>query len=129
MTPDPSKPHRPEIVLVVDDDVQCRRLVLRLLAELGFHTSREATSASEALSLLACERVDVVLTDWAMEDDASGSRVVDGARRAGIPVGLVYGVRPWHDEARMAALAQVSKDALTVDSLRRLMDQLLHRQR
>jgi diguanylate cyclase (GGDEF)-like protein len=52
-------------VVVVDDDADSCRVLANVLRTMG-HSCREAVSASEALSLLAAQRADVVLCDWEM---------------------------------------------------------------
>ncbi|HEX2139310.1 MAG TPA: MASE1 domain-containing protein [Woeseiaceae bacterium] len=52
-------------VLVVDDEVDARELLRRLLVEQGCHVSI-AGSAQEALALLAADSCDVLLTDIGM---------------------------------------------------------------
>ena len=62
MTSDPSKVR----VLVVDDQKNMRATTAMLLRSAGY-TAREASSAEEALSMVAAEPMDVVLTDLRME--------------------------------------------------------------
>jgi CheY-like chemotaxis protein len=61
----PSVAFRPLVVLAVDDDFLVLTNTLAMLEDLG-HTALEATSASEALELLAGSPVDLVITDQAM---------------------------------------------------------------
>jgi CheY-like chemotaxis protein len=53
------------VILVVDDDFDVRELTMTVLAEAGAKVDA-ASSASEALELLATKRFDVVVCDIAM---------------------------------------------------------------
>lgn len=53
-------------VLVVDDQDMQRLIVKRAMQKLG-HAVVEARSGNEALDVLARERVDLVISDWVME--------------------------------------------------------------
>ena len=63
------KPEMPQLngttVLVVDDDVEAGRLVVRVLMELGAD-ARAVSSVTEALRALRSFRADVVVSDIAM---------------------------------------------------------------
>lgn len=54
-------------VLVVDDQPEVRRLMLRLLERAG-HTTAEADGGAEGLRQLAAQPADVVVTDLFMPD-------------------------------------------------------------
>jgi phosphoserine phosphatase RsbU/P len=53
-------------VLVVDDQDMQRLIVRRILGKQG-HTVLEASSAEQALTVLDAHRVDVILSDWVMD--------------------------------------------------------------
>jgi two-component system chemotaxis response regulator CheY len=53
-------------VLVVDDFSTMRRIVINLLREKGFRKTLEAEDGHQALSVIAHNQVDVVLSDWNM---------------------------------------------------------------
>lgn len=55
---------RRPVVLVVDDSLVMRRLVIDALRPLGEQVIREASSAEEALEILRASDVDLVLLDW-----------------------------------------------------------------
>jgi DNA-binding NarL/FixJ family response regulator len=59
--------YRGQVVLVVDDDADLRALVRRLLEPLGY-ILREASTAAEALEVVAEERPAVVLLDVHLPD-------------------------------------------------------------
>ena len=61
----PNIAFRPLVVLAVDDDFLVLTNTLAMLEDLG-HTALEATSAIEALEVLASSPVDLVITDQAM---------------------------------------------------------------
>lgn len=58
---------RGRMVLLVDDDDNCRRLLAGLLAPLGFQL-QEAAGGVQAQAMLAAQRYDMVLSDWRMPD-------------------------------------------------------------
>jgi two-component system chemotaxis response regulator CheY len=53
-------------VLVVDDAATMRRIVRSLLRELGIKNVREAENGEMAFEDLKREKVDLVVSDWAM---------------------------------------------------------------
>ena len=81
-----------ETVLLVEDDVALRKVMVRVLPRLGY-TVIEAKNGSAAMDILASNDVDLLLTDVVMPGDISGP---DLARRAlkqyaGIKVVLATG--------------------------------------
>ncbi|MGK5012728.1 response regulator [Janthinobacterium sp. MDB2-8] len=56
---------RGRMVLLVDDDDNCRKLLAGLLAPLGFQL-QEAAGGAQAQAMLAAQRYDMVLSDWRM---------------------------------------------------------------
>ncbi|WP_434025558.1 chemotaxis response regulator CheY [Neptuniibacter halophilus] len=53
-------------ILVVDDFSTMRRIIRKLLSELGFKNIIEAEDGTKALTVLKNEHIDFVLTDWNM---------------------------------------------------------------
>jgi two-component system, chemotaxis family, chemotaxis protein CheY len=53
-------------LIVVDDSPTARKLVGRLLSELGFQKWTEAPDGERALSLIRLHPVDLVISDWNM---------------------------------------------------------------
>jgi CheY-like chemotaxis protein len=115
----------PRSVLVVDDDAQCRRLIVRLLRELGYGVTFEAPSATAALSFLARTRPGIVLTDVVMEHQDSGLEVVRRACATGVPVAVVAGAPPWSEADELRLVPCLSKEGLTLTSLHELISKLL----
>jgi CheY-like chemotaxis protein len=79
---------RGERVLVVEDDVDVRALILRILTSLGYEV-REANSARAALEVLESEaRVDLLLTDAVLPAGMSGRELAEvvSQRRPNLPV-------------------------------------------
>lgn len=68
-----------ELILVVEDDARLRRMVLEMLAELGYRTVA-VSAPSEALAVLREQRVDLLLTDIVMPQ-MSGPALAEAARR------------------------------------------------
>ena len=71
-------------VLVVDDSSVMRKMVRRALRQAGFKNLnvREACNGQEALSEVAREKVDMVLSDWNMPE-MSGIQLLRAMRRQG----------------------------------------------
>src|SRR5665213_2298020 len=81
-------------ILVVDDDLGCRRLTTRILSSFGY-TSIMAGNGVEALDVLRHEDVDLILLDLMMPemDGLSFMRVMRGESRwDGVPVLVLSGV-------------------------------------
>ncbi|MGH6828674.1 MAG: response regulator [Rhizomicrobium sp.] len=55
-------------ILVVDDNVHMRKLVITILQALGAIHLLEAESGEKAWAVLAAQNPDVVILDWVMED-------------------------------------------------------------
>lgn len=55
-------------VLVVDDFSTTRRIISRLLSQVGFTRIHQASNGIEALEHLAKNKVDLVVTDWHMPE-------------------------------------------------------------
>jgi PAS domain S-box-containing protein len=81
----------PLVVLAVDDDSLVLMNTVAMLEDLG-HRALEAMSAEEALEVLRRERVDLVVTDYAMPQ-TTGAQLADAIRAAhpGLPVILATG--------------------------------------
>ncbi len=73
--------HGQERVLLVDDDAEVRRFVVRVLLGFGY-TVHEASNGSEALALLATGiAIDLLLSDMTMPGDINGYELVRETRR------------------------------------------------
>ena len=82
-----------EVVLVVEDNEDLRKLVTRLLVSLGYRVL-EAESARSALDLLRTDKtVDLLLSDIVMPGGMSGPGLYDEAAqiRPGLPVLFMSG--------------------------------------
>ena len=86
-----------EPVLIVDDERNIRRTI-RMVLEGGGHAVHEAGTAAEAESVLARERIDVILLDVKLGEDngldllrALKAPREDGARTGDIPVVMISG--------------------------------------
>jgi DNA-binding NtrC family response regulator len=78
-------------VLVVDDDVEVRRLLVRRLSRLGYDVV-EASDGIEALALVEQETPDIVITDMSMPR-LDGAGLIEAIRRVDpeIPVIVLTG--------------------------------------
>ncbi|SIQ16328.1 response regulator [Marinobacterium stanieri] len=89
-------------VLVVDDFSTTRRIISRLLSQLGFTRIHQASNGIEALEHLAKNKVDLVVTDWHMPE-------MDGLE-------LVVNMRTHPETARVPVLmvtAESKKEQMT----------------
>ena len=81
---------RGELVMVVDDDHDVRRMAVEMLGELGYLTV-EAADAATALRLLAAHRdVKILLTDVGLPGGANGRQLADEARRRQLGLKVLY---------------------------------------
>lgn len=87
-------------VLVVDDSIGARAVVSGALASSGFITS-VASSAAEALDILAGREVEAMVVDFSMPQE-DGAELVAKVREKGltIPVVMLSGVANEDDKAR-----------------------------
>jgi len=87
-------------VLVVDDSIGARAVVSGALASSGFVTS-VASSAAEALDILAGSEVDALVVDFSMPQQ-DGAQLVAQIRERGInvPVVMLSGVATEEDKTR-----------------------------
>lgn len=106
MTPEP---HKPE-VLIIDDEVQIRRL-LRVTLETGGFDVRDAASGQLGLSEIAFRRPDIVVLDLGLPD-ISGIEVLKRLREwSKVPI-LILSVQG-HEDDKVAALDAGADDYLT----------------
>ncbi len=104
-----AEPRKPE-VLVVDDEVQIRRL-LRITLESGGFAVRDCSCGQEGLSEIAFRRPDVVVLDLGLPD-ISGVKVLKRLREwTQVPV-LILSVLG-HEDDKVAALDAGADDYLT----------------
>jgi signal transduction histidine kinase len=90
-TPQPMRPARSEVVLLVDDEDEVRAVVGAHVGRGGF-ALREAADAAEAIEILEREEVAVLLTDMRMPG-ADGLALADRARalRPALPIVFMSG--------------------------------------
>jgi len=53
-------------VLIIDDDATTRRIVTRLIKQIGFVNFSEAVDGEQAYKMLQEEKFDLILSDWDM---------------------------------------------------------------
>ena len=58
--------NRPERILVVDDSTTMRRIVIRILKDMGFTDIEEADNGRTALDMLREKNYDLAIADWTM---------------------------------------------------------------
>jgi CheY-like chemotaxis protein len=126
--PTPPTQRRDEVVLVAEDEPGVRRLCVRALERLGFHTV-SAADGPEALRVLeASPRVDLLLTDLVMPRGLSGLDVAAAAlaRRPGIKVLFMSGYLPGSFDPEMRARIQpLLSKPFSASELARLVNDVL----
>lgn len=109
--------------LVVDDEAAGRRLLGRLLRDLGHAVVAEASTGAEALAVLAHRAVDAAFLDIRLPD-LDGLAVGDQCRRAGIPVVFVTGFPDYALPAYDVAAVDYLVKPPTLDRLGRALARL-----
>ena len=127
MTPQPFARGRGETVLAVDDNAGLRRVVVRLLDELGYRVL-QADSAKTALKVLESETVDLLFTDIVMPGGTSGYElaVAAQARWPQIKVVLTSGLpqKTINPDGKRGNLRTLSKPCRKDDLARTLREVL-----
>lgn len=117
-------------VLIVDDFSTMRRIVRKLLGNLGLHYVEEADNGRTALPMLQSGRFDLLITDWAMPL-MPGIDLLRAVRRdpelAGLPVLMVTAESK---REHIVAAAEAGVDAylvkpFTAATLSRKLEQVL----
>jgi len=110
--PGPAPQGQGEHVLLVEDEPQLRRVVIRLLTQLNYQVA-QASHAERALELLGdpAQRIDLLLTDVMMPGRFDGFALARRARelRPGLPIVLVSG---YPDAPQDRAWQALPKDGL-----------------
>ena len=75
-------------VLLADDSMVMRKIIRRLLNEIGVPLIKEAADGAEAIASFKADRFDLVLTDWNMPNK-SGLEVVREIRAMGSVVPII----------------------------------------
>lgn len=66
-------------ILVVDDSLTMRKIVVNTLRKLGYTQTMEAPDGKEALGKLYAEKVDLLITDWNMPE-MNGMELIQAVR-------------------------------------------------
>jgi CheY-like chemotaxis protein len=115
-------------ILVVDDEEPVSSMLKVVLEANGYHVVT-ASSAAEAVKLLAEDSFAVVLTDMKMESDTAGYDVVRAAKALANPPGVViltaYPLlaQDWRAAGADAAMSKPTQMALLLD----VVDELVHK--
>ena len=81
-------PKVPMRVLLVDDEAQFRKTMVRVMARLGIETVMEAPTGEEALRVLSQCRPNLIITDCQMPG-MDGIRLTRALRAGGIDVPII----------------------------------------
>jgi two-component system, OmpR family, KDP operon response regulator KdpE len=103
-------PVHPATILVIDDEIQMRRLLRRVLEQEGFRVS-QAESAMEGLTLAGTVRPDIIVLDLGLPDRDGMDVLRDVRSRSSVPV-LILSVRE-SEETIVRALDGGADDYLT----------------
>jgi two-component system chemotaxis response regulator CheY len=87
-------------VLLVDDSSVMRKIIRRLLEEVGVLSTQEAADGVEAMALFNANGFDLVLTDWNMPN-MNGLELVQAIRAAGSKVPIIM-ITTEAEKARIA---------------------------
>ena len=102
--------HKDIKVLLVDDFSTMRRIIKKLLNEIGFKRIIEAEDGSEALRILKAGDIDFLVTDWNMPK-MSGMELLEAVRAnpqlSRLPV-LMVTAESNRDQITRAAMAGVN---------------------
>ena len=115
-------------ILVVDDEEPVSSM-LKVVLEANGYTVATASSAAQAVKVLATESFAVVLTDMKMESDTAGYDVVRAAKALSTPPGVViltaYPLlaQDWRAAGADAAMSKPTQMALLLD----VVDELAHK--
>lgn len=55
-------------ILVVDDSLTMRKIIINTLGKLGYNDVIEATDGKDALSKIYSEKIEFIITDWNMPE-------------------------------------------------------------
>ena len=75
-------------ILLAEDSTVMRKIIRRLLEDVGVESVKEAADGAEAISLFSAGKFDMVLTDWNMPNK-SGLDVVREIRAMGSEVPII----------------------------------------
>ncbi|MEN6459495.1 MAG: response regulator [Thermoguttaceae bacterium] len=75
-------------VLLADDSAVMRKIIRRLLEDVGVQLATEAADGEEAVSLFKADQYDLVLTDWNMPNK-TGLDVVREIRAMGSTIPII----------------------------------------
>jgi two-component system chemotaxis response regulator CheY len=117
-------------VLIVDDSAAARKFVRRVLENLGVCQFVEAENGRQAITVLAEEMVDLVVTDYNMPE-MDGKALIDHIRQKSwqnsVPILMVTSES---DESRLAAIEEVGVSGICDKpfepaTVKRLLDGIL----
>ena len=120
-------------VLLVDDNQHMRKLITEILRAIGIRDAYEANDGAEALSLMRTRRIDLVITDIAMQpiDGVDFVRLIRNSEDSPaptVPVIMITGhaTKARVDEARDAGVNEFLAKPITargvLDRMQRVID-------
>ncbi|HEY0824872.1 MAG TPA: response regulator [Ramlibacter sp.] len=104
-------------ILVVEDDPDVRRVIVECLSLIGYKVT-EAANGSEALTLLAAAKPDLLVVDYAMPD-MTGAEVISEARKmvGELPVILATGYADMAAVERLAGRPRILRKPFDIAQL------------
>ena len=120
-------------ILVVDDNQHMRKLIMEILRAIGIRDAYEAADGAEGLNMMRAHRIDLVITDIAMQpiDGVDFVRLIRNSNdspRPTVPVIMITGhsTKARVDEARDAGVNEFMTKPVTakgvLDRIQRVID-------
>jgi two-component system chemotaxis response regulator CheY len=116
-------------ILVIDDYKTMRRIIINLLAQLGFHNVEEATDGESGLKKLLDGSFNLVVSDWNMEPMDGYTllqkvRALDNAQKKLIPFIMVTAESKPENiiKAKKAGVNNYIVKPFTADTLKKKLD-------
>lgn len=76
------KNQQPMHVLIVEDSLTMRRIIMNVLEDMGISKVDQATSKTEAETILSeNESINMILSDWNLRDDKTGLDLIIAVRK------------------------------------------------
>ena len=95
-------------ILVVEDEPLTAFDNETMLGDLGYDVVATLASFDDAIALLACEQVDLILSDYRLQGERTGLDLARAAKNGGIPILFATGHK-LPPESRQLAVGCITK--------------------